>query len=1370
MDQNQSEKIIVHCKEKNTFCLNMIVKNEAHVIEKTLNKLLEKIQIDYWVISDTGSTDGTQDIIKNFFDNKKIDGELHEDVWKDFGYNRTQALKYAFEKSDYLLIFDADDELAGNFVLPKLLYADAYNFLFKTPSGVYYNRPLLIKNNRKWKFKGILHEHLALCDIDAVKRKAIYANIDGDYYVISGKHGDRSKNQYKYLIDALKLEAAYLEEQEQEMKERYAFYCANSYRDYAEYLQICSVNNITHEKNVMNKDFETTEKYILCYEKAIEWYKKILGFNNWGQEKYIACLRIYRCYCKLNKKVEGIPYLVEAYKFDPQRVECITELIIHYVMNEMYDIAFAYYSLVSQIFENENFVWSIHEKLFMEVPVYYFILPHFMIVVCDRIKRYDISKKMFRKIFTGKIKAMSKDVNCVLYNLQTVVDKSENMGEEKDKEFNMLAKSYIQFLRDNGYDVDQCNCLHLYEKYGIVESVKQESILDINSGSDTDTDTDTKTDTNTKKILFYTGYTDKKWNLSQSLCESLGGSERAVIHLAQSKSLKKYQVYITGTVENETQDNIHFVDLNGLPKLLENNYFSAIIVSRYVSFFELYKFKSERVFVWAHDTALINYGCSTSTGKILEKWNQNIDGYVCLTERQKELFERIYPMIYGKINVINNGIDLTLFEKNTKTRIKNSFVFSSRSERGLARLLELWSTIIEKYPDARLNICSYVDFPKTQDDILMQGIIDQYKDSIKHHGKLNQKQLYDLMANSEYWLHPSHWPETSCITGMEILKSGVTPIYYPIAGLPETIGNLGFPCRDGNEIDVLENLSEQNKEYMRNRGYEHADTCSWDQRSKKWETLLFKEYNTIKIVNLVRRPDRKNAMIQKLNTIGITNYEFIEAVDGKKVELTPELKKMFVGNDFDDKKGVIGCALSHYKLLQQLVDDPDNNYYVIIEDDVVFADDFAEKIKLCCLHFVKHQIEYLFIGALFINKKNTQINDLQFILGKNLHFGGTYAYIVSKNAAKKIINYIELNGIRHAIDNPMIYKSLNSIYHLNEWIVYSDSFQLHNNLDTDIQTDTDRFDFSLVRLPEKETKYNNKGSCNISFCDFWVYEYSGGSFDPNDNFLINLIRKYSDGIAINLTEPSHNSDVIIFSLFGKTNYKYMDQRRVFFSGEATPICQDADYNITFNYDADNNCRLPLWICYMDDNLVHQSNKRKQGIYDIPQDRKKFCSFICGNPGVKNNRKIMVEKISEYKKVDSGGYFMNNIGYVVPRGVNCSGKIEHNNNYKFAIAFENTDMNGYCTEKICDAFKSNCIPIYWGTKDIVKDFNPNCFINVNDFDNLDDLNKWIQKVDQDPEIYASYFKEQIFSDYWMNIFNDPDQKFYKTLVKKIICNA
>ena len=255
-----------------TVCLNMIVKNESHIIEKTLKMLTEALDFSYWVISDTGSTDNTKEIIKTFFKNLNIPGELVEHEWRDFGYNRTKALECAYNKTDYLLIFDADDWIHGKLVLPDLK-VDMYNLTFG--SGFVYKRPLLVNNRLKWKFVGVLHEYIVS------EEKKTELDITGDYYVESGKSGSRSQDPQKYLKDALVLKNAYENEKENSLKARYAFYCAQSYMD-------ANMN-----------------------ENSIEWYKKVVQGDNWNQEKYYACLMISQLLFKIGKNEESIFYLAK---------------------------------------------------------------------------------------------------------------------------------------------------------------------------------------------------------------------------------------------------------------------------------------------------------------------------------------------------------------------------------------------------------------------------------------------------------------------------------------------------------------------------------------------------------------------------------------------------------------------------------------------------------------------------------------------------------------------------------------------------------------------------------------------------------------------------------------------------------------------------------------------------------------------------------------------------------------------------------------------------------------------------------------------------------------------------------------------------
>lgn len=137
-------------------CLNMIVKNEAPVIERCLASV--KPWIDHWVIVDTGSSDGTQARIREFM--KDVPGELHERPWRDFAFNRNQALDLARAKGDLVLFIDADETLAvpEGFVWPALP-ADGYQLQCNS-NGWNYFRNSLVATRLPWRWEGVLHEYL----------------------------------------------------------------------------------------------------------------------------------------------------------------------------------------------------------------------------------------------------------------------------------------------------------------------------------------------------------------------------------------------------------------------------------------------------------------------------------------------------------------------------------------------------------------------------------------------------------------------------------------------------------------------------------------------------------------------------------------------------------------------------------------------------------------------------------------------------------------------------------------------------------------------------------------------------------------------------------------------------------------------------------------------------------------------------------------------------------------------------------------------------------------------------------------------------------------------------------------------------------
>ncbi len=203
---------------KKTVCLNMIVKNESAVITRCLESVLPII--DYWVISDTGSTDGTQDIIKDYMKEKNVPGELHERPWVDFSHNRNEALRLAKDKADYVLFIDADEYLVyeDDFTLPEL--DKDYYYLILT-CGSQWKKVSLINMHKDWEWYGVLHEVIAP---PADRSWDTLQKVKNIYTV----DGARSKDPKKYEKDAAVLEAALLKEPN---NSRYIYYLAKTYEN-----------------------------------------------------------------------------------------------------------------------------------------------------------------------------------------------------------------------------------------------------------------------------------------------------------------------------------------------------------------------------------------------------------------------------------------------------------------------------------------------------------------------------------------------------------------------------------------------------------------------------------------------------------------------------------------------------------------------------------------------------------------------------------------------------------------------------------------------------------------------------------------------------------------------------------------------------------------------------------------------------------------------------------------------------------------------------------------------------------------------------------------------------------------------------------
>lgn len=211
-------------------------------------------------------------------------------------------------------------------------------------------------------------------------------------------------------------------------------------------------------------------------------------------------------------------------------------------------------------------------------------------------------------------------------------------------------------------------------------------------------------------------------------------------------------------------------------------------------------------------------------------------------------------------------------------------------------------------------------------------------------------------------------------------------------------------------------------------------------------------------INLERRPDRKEKMESRFNDFPV---EFVKAVDGKELEWTSELQHLFRNNNFRSQRGVIGCALSHYKLWKQLIESDDDSF-LIFEDDVEFADNFSQKLSHALAQIEHQDFDILYLAFIIYNDKRNPIKDVLWNdnfpkvtpFDNSFYGAGNGSYIISRNGAKKLLQYVEENGFNVPCDSiarlmPSVnrYSMIPHICSAHYVGPYSDY------KDTDIQTD-----------------------------------------------------------------------------------------------------------------------------------------------------------------------------------------------------------------------------------------------------------------------------------------------------------------------------
>lgn len=305
---------------KVSLCLNMIVRNESKIITRLLESVLPII--DTYVICDTGSTDNTPDIITSFFNKHNIPGEVITEPFKNFGYNRTFALKAARGKATYALLLDADMifKIEPTFNKQTLIHG-AYMIIQKGGGLNYYNTRL-IRLDINASCVGPTHEYYDLPQ-GTVNEKcdSIWINDIGD----GGCKGDKFERDIRLLKQGI---------EEEPNNGRYYFYLANSY-------------------------FNSGRN-----QESIPYYKKRIDLGGWVEEIFYSYLNLGHAHMKIGQDGEAIFAWMNGYNHHQTRSETIYEICKYYREKGKNKLAMVFCMLGKDIPYPKNDTLFIHKDVY----------------------------------------------------------------------------------------------------------------------------------------------------------------------------------------------------------------------------------------------------------------------------------------------------------------------------------------------------------------------------------------------------------------------------------------------------------------------------------------------------------------------------------------------------------------------------------------------------------------------------------------------------------------------------------------------------------------------------------------------------------------------------------------------------------------------------------------------------------------------------------------------------------------------------------------------------------------------------------------------------------------------------------------------
>lgn len=304
---------------------------------------------------------------------------------------------------------------------------------------------------------------------------------------------------------------------------------------------------------------------------------------------------------------------------------------------------------------------------------------------------------------------------------------------------------------------------------------------------------------------------------------ALGGSESALAYIAKELYMLGHDVTVFCNCTTPG-----YYDQVKYNQITENSSgdFDVLIVSRFAQLNQIKGIKAKKRILWCHDTDIAG---------VYENFIETFDLLFVMSKFQKGVLSELYNIPDSKFYLTSNGFDLNLVQKGSNNR--NSFIYASRPERGLAPLLfDIWPKVLELNTDAVLYVCGYshdgseLCLDKVQHPIT--GELAEPK-NIVCAGKLNKANFYKLLSECGWMLYPTVYPEISCISAIEAQANGCVVVSTDAFAMPETVKTDTLIKQSPDYVEVF--LEKLQNHYVIP---DMVDDYAWYNIAKRWENLL----------------------------------------------------------------------------------------------------------------------------------------------------------------------------------------------------------------------------------------------------------------------------------------------------------------------------------------------------------------------------------------------------------------------------------------------------------------------------------------------------------------------------------------------------